>query len=347
MCIIILRHIAEQIRCARERIGIGAPARVIHDHIFARIVLPRRDLPDAAAGNASHRCKALIVHACDVCAARADVHNFFVMDADHTAARHAERSDIQTLKISLVSANLRVLDHDLAVFDDADVDAGAACLKEDPVGHLFIHQCAGYTGGKSRQHGQNRALSHLLNAHYAAVAAHDHQIRLNFCVANRRLCHICRLHHFGNQAGVHNRCACAHFQAIKLADFMSAGRIKPLVFGKLCHAKLIFRVVYTECLAGNDHLSALRAKSIDYVSDALVCKRFAVEKSVHAFQIFSGSKFDVSDICLAACAARIYAGRHADDPHARNIAFQQRIRRLRRAMGNEGDILRCDPVFLH
>jgi len=63
-------------------------------------------------------------------------------------------------------------------------------------------------------------------------------------------------------------------------------------------------------------------------------------------QKFLWRQLDFCNINFVAGARRFPAATHADDPDARHVSFQQRVRRLRRAVGDQHDFVGIDTAFL-
>src|SRR5699024_9905116 len=116
-----------------------------------------------------------VVQAGDVGRTGAHVDDALLVGADHAAAGAAQNAHVQAADVGGVAADDGVVDGRAAVLDHADVGGGAADFEVDAVGGAQIHQAAHDRGGRAGQHGQHRALLHLIDLHNAAVAAHDHQ----------------------------------------------------------------------------------------------------------------------------------------------------------------------------
>src|ERR1017187_249605 len=156
-------------------------------------------------------------------AARPDVVDRVAGDADHAAAGDADNAHVERVDVGLVPADPRVSDGRPAVADHADVGAGAADLEIDTVRDLEVHEGARHRGGRPGQHGYRRAAAHLLDAHDAAVAAHDHHRRLNTRLTHARLGHVGGCYHPRQDAGVDDGGTRARRQAVELGDLVAAG----------------------------------------------------------------------------------------------------------------------------
>ena len=118
---------------------------------------------------------------------------------------------------------------------------------------------------KKRQDG---ALSHLADVHNAAVAAHDHQRRRDAAALNAFVCHVSRLCHFGQDAGVDYGRSGSHLQAVQLAYLMAGSRRQAQPLGGARHGIFAARVVHAEGLAGHDDAAALAAQRLHCAADA-------------------------------------------------------------------------------
>ena len=110
---------------------------------------------------------------------RSHIVNPGLVHTDHAAPGHTEHAHIQRTDIGSVSADDGVIDGGTPVLNDTDIGRRTAHFKIHSVGGAQVHKRSHDAGGRSRQHGQNRALLHLIDFHNAAVSAHDHQRNLH------------------------------------------------------------------------------------------------------------------------------------------------------------------------
>ena len=256
-------------------------------------------------------------------AARSDIDELAAARAHHAAAGNADDANVERTDIGLVAADARIFDGRPSVADHADIGAGAADLEVDAVGYAQIHQRACDACGRARQHRHDGAPAHLANVHHAAVAAHDHQRRLNAGLANTRLRHGRGVDHLRQDAGVDDGGAGPGRQAVELGDLVAAGRGQPGIDHEAAHR--FFGVVVINAKGGtrDNDLCAFRLEFFDRLADRLVGQRLLHQKPVHRFHIAAGRKLDRLHRALALGQQRFHAGRHADDADACDVALEQ------------------------
>ena len=279
-------------------------------------------------------------------AARSDIDELAAAGADHAAAGNADHAHVERTDIGLVAADARIFDGRPSVADHADIGAGAADLEIDAVGHAQIHQRAGDACGRARQHRHDRAPAHLLDVHHAAVAAHDHQRRLNAGFANTRFGHGRGVDHFRQDAGVDDGGAGARRQAIELGDLVAAGRGEAGLDHQAAHRFFGLVVVDAEGGTGDDDLCAFRLEFLDRLADRLVGQRLLHQEPVGRFQMAAGRELDRLHGALALGQQRFHAGRHADDADAGDIALEQGVGGLRGRMREKDHFLGIDARLL-
>ena len=269
-----------------------------------------------------------------------------VAGAHHAAAGNADHAHVERTDIGLVAADAGIFDGRPAVADHADIGAGAADLEIDAVGHPQIHQRAGHARGRSRQHGHDRAAAHLRDIHHAAVAAHDHQRRLNAGLAHAGLGHGGGVDHLRQDAGVDDGGAGPRGQAVEFCDLVAAGRGEAGLDHQTAHGLLGLVVVDAEGRTGDDDLGAFGLEFVDRLADGLVGQRLLDQKAVDRRQVAAGRELDRLHGALAFGQQRFHAGRHADHADAGDVAFEQRVGGLRRRVGEEDDFLGIDAGLL-
>ncbi len=202
-----------------------------------------------------------------------------------------------------------------------------------------MHQGARHAGRRAREHRHDRAAAHLADVHDAAIAAHDHQRRLNPGFANAGLGHDGGIDHFRQDAGVDHGRACPGRETIELGDLVTAGGSKPGLDDQPAHG--LFGIVVVDAKGGtcDDDLGAFRLEFADRLPDGLVGQRLLRKEPVCGLQVAAGSKFDRLHRALALGKERLHTGRHADHADACHVALEQRVGGLGRRMREKDDFL--------
>ena len=185
-----------------------------------------------------------------------------------------------------------------------------------------------------------------LNVHHAAVAAHDHQRRLNAGFANTRLGHGRGVDHFRQDAGVDDGGAGAGRQAIELGDLIAAGRGQPGIDHETAHRFFGVVVINAKGGARDNDLCSFRLEFLDRLADCLVGQRLLHQKPVCRLHIAAGRELDRLHGALALGQQRFHAGRHADDADACDVALEQCVGGLGGRMGEKDDFPGIDARLL-
>ena len=150
-----------------------------------------------------------------------------------------------------MSTNFCILDHNLAVFNARNIGRSATNLKEQAIGKLLVHQSTSYACCRTRKNGQDGAMTNLVNGHNTAVAAHNHKWRLNACLANTLVSHVCSFKHLWHDGSVNNCCTSTNSQAVKLRNVICS-RSRKFSIRALCNnSVLVSWIVYAKCLSSN------------------------------------------------------------------------------------------------
>jgi len=106
---------------------------------------------------------------------------------------------------------------------------------------------------------------------------------------------------------------------------------------------LLLGVVDAEGVAGHDHLGPLPEQPADRGADAVRRRRAPVEERVEGLQAATGAELEgVHRRSPPGEKAFEHPRAHAEDPHRRHVAFEKRVRRLGRAVGEERHGARVD-----
>ena len=112
---------------------------------------------------------------------------------------------------------------------------------------------------------------------------------------------------------------------------------------------LIRRVIHAECLGGND---AGRSLPNQLLHRAFYCGRNVLCRAGIHIDVFAGQELACRQLNathrrVGSAFRALQAAPHCHDTHVCNVAFQQSVGSLCGTVGNEGNILRADAVFLH
>jgi hypothetical protein len=105
-------------------------------------------------------------------------------------------------------------------------------------------------------------------------------------------------------------------------------------------------VVHAERTARDDDLDAFRTQLFDRVAHRSLIDHVGGEEAMSRTQMPPGRKLDLLDGALAAREQRFDAARHADHADCGDVAFEQRIGGLRRAVSEEDHIGGRNPGAL-
>ena len=277
------------------------------------------------------------------------VHDLVAACTDHGAAGNTLNLNVQRVDVGIVTADRGVLDTGTAVLDDTDVGGGAADFEVDAVGSTQIHQSAHDGSGRAGQHGQNGALSHFVDAHNAAVAAHDHQGNVNTGSPDSTLGAVCGVHHLGEDGAVDGCGTGTAAQAVQLGDIGSHGSHDASGVGFLLDHHFVLDGVNAEGLGSGDDSGAFAHQLVNGSLDSffadgillLVC-----QIGVGGGDVASAVQQDVADPGLALGQhARDTAAAHAQDADLGHVAFDQSIGCLGGGVGNEDNIIGINVIF--
>ena len=270
-----------------------------------------------------------------------------VLDLNHGAAADTNRAHVQRVEVGLMPADLRVLDHHLAVLDTGDIGGGTTDLEENTVGQLFVHQRAGDTRGRAGQNGQNGTAADLIHRHNAAIAAHDHQRAGNSGSLDAVVGHGRGFQHFGHDGGIDDSGTGTDAQAVELGNVVGRGGGKILLGADLHGQILVGRVIHAERLGRHKRGGALLSQILHSSSNGSFHIAGRVGILIFAGQEFAGSQFDLSHGGVGLALGTLDPGTDSDDAHVRHITFQQCVCGLGRSVGDKRHIFGGNAVFFH
>ena len=221
----------------------------------------------------------------------------------------------------------------LAAPDHRAVGTRAADFDEDAVGDVFVEQRARDPRRRTRQHREDRAPFDLGDVHHAAVAAHDHQRGGDARVGHGARGDARGAQHARQDRGVERGGARTRAQAVLRRHLRAAGRREPAVPRRGDERVLALRAVDRERLADGDGLDAGFTQRVEHVRVA------AVEP-----QRREANPFGQCERREAGERARDGAAER-DDAYLRDVAFEQRVRGLRRRVRDERNRRRVDRML--
>ena len=278
----------------------------------------------------------------DVGASRPDLAHRTVGDPDQAAAGDPQHAHVERIDERIVAADVRIGHDRTAGLDDAEVGRRAADLEVDPVGHADMHQRARDARRGSGQHRHRRPMPHFADIHHAAVAAHDHQRRIDAGVLHARFGQIGGRDHPRQDRRIDDSGARPGRQSIQPRDLMPARRRKTELVADLTNEFFGRRIVDAERGRCHQHLGALRAERRHGILDRLSVQPVAEQELVAGLKHAPRREFDRIDANLRLREFRCLGGRQAQDSDPGHVAFQQRVGGLRRAVGEKDDVAGID-----
>jgi len=274
----------------------------------------------------------------DVRRARTDRRNGAVLDMRERAARDRERAHVERAQQRAVAADARRPQLRSSAPDHRAVGAGPADFDEDPIGNVFVKERARDAGRRPREHREDRPPLDFGNVHHATVGAHDHQRCGNVRVIDGLARHARGAQHARQDRRVECRRARARAQTVHRRDFAAAGRRKAARSRAGNERRLAFGPVDGKGVACYQRLDARRTRTFE-PGVAAAPRRIEIDRG----QRHVRGERDRREAHRGAGKRRT----EAHDADARNVAFEQRVRRLRGRVRDERHRLRVDGVLAH
>ena len=115
--------------------------------------------------------------------------------------------------------------------------------------------------------------------------------------------------------------------------------------GREAHDHLLAAlIVDAERAARDEDLGTFGPEFLQRRAQQRLVEHVGRDETVRRPQVPARRQLDLADVALAAREQRFDAARHAEDADLRDVAFQQRVRRLRRAVRDEHDVGRQDTA---
>lgn len=261
------------------------------------------------------------------------------IDANKAAARDGQRPRIQRPQQQPMTTEARRAHLRDAAPDRRAIGARSADLDEDAVGHALVQQGARDAGRRPREHGEDRAARDLAHVHDAAVAAHDRERDAYARARDDTRRQLGGPHHRRQDRRVQRRRPRTRAQAVRRRDLVPRGRERTAFAGVGDDRPLARRPVDAERVARDERLRAAREQGVDRPGPrARVVRRN--EEAARGEGCPSAERRRRDGDRTTGEQARPPGD--ADDADARDVAFQQRVRRLRRRVRDERDARRVD-----
>ncbi len=338
----VLGHDAQRVGRARQGERVARAVGGLQRRVVRRVALLRRDGHELRSRQGLGGREAGVGESGDVGAARADGADGRPVEPHQGPAADPDRAHVQRGQVGLAAAEPGVPHLHPAAAHDADVGRRATGLQEHALAEPFPHQRPGHPGRRTAQSREQRPFPHLRQRHHAAVAAHHHQRRGDARRRDAALDQVGGLHHPRHDPGVQHRRAGPFRQPVQAGDLMGRGGEQPLRPGLGHNLLLPHRVVDAERLHRHDDLRAL----VDDLRHRGLHRDRVVgvaQPRVPDGQPLAGRQPELRQPPEPPGRPRLEAAPDPDHAHGRDVALQQRVRRLGRAVRQERHHRSVDP----